>query len=94
MSHTFTSSVGYLAEKEGAEQILSGEIPAELKLNADVTEFLSSLSVEAFRRMISSEIGPKDYIKFWRKAKKSTSSSFSGLHFGHYKSIVEMEDLV
>ena len=40
MSHKFTSSVGYLVEKKGAEQILSGEIPAELKLNPEITEFL------------------------------------------------------
>ena len=94
MSSTFTSSVGYLAERKGAEQILSGEIPEELNKNLDVTEFLKLLSIQGLQRKISSEIRPKDFINFWRKAKESTSSSFSGLHFGHYKCIVETEALV
>ena len=31
-------------------------------------------------------ISREDYQQYWKKAKESTSSSFSGLHFGHWKS--------
>jgi len=31
----------------------------------------------------------EDFIGFWKKAKEQTSSSFSGLHFGHYKTATQ-----
>ena len=34
---------------------------------------------------ISSHITPEQWIEHWRHAKERTASSFSGLHFGHYK---------
>ena len=64
MSTTFTSSVGYLAEKTGADRILSGDIPPELNYNAEATDFLSLLSIQGLRRNIYSEITPKYYVNF------------------------------
>ena len=86
--------MGYLAEKEGARQILSGEISAGINYNSDIIEFLSLLSIPSLQRNISSEIRSEDFVNFWHKAKERTSSSFSGLHFGHYKCISDTKELV
>ena len=83
-----------LAEKDGARQILSGEIPAGLNYNSDITEFLSLLSIPNLWRHILSEIRSKDFVNFWHKAKERTSSSFLGLHFGHYKCISDTKELI
>ena len=34
-----------------------------------------------------------DFINYWRKAKEKTASSFSGIHFGHYISVIERSGL-
>jgi len=34
---------------------------------------------------ISLDVTTKDWVKFWSKARKSTASSPSGIHYGHYK---------
>lgn len=37
------------------------------------------------RRQININITPHDFQYYWRQAYKKTSSSYSGLHFGHYR---------
>lgn len=32
-------------------------------------------------------LSTKEYISYWRKAKRETSSSISGLHFGNWKTL-------
>jgi len=34
---------------------------------------------------VSKSLSRKDYKRYWKKAKERTSSSFSSLHFGHWK---------
>ena len=35
----------------------------------------------------------KDFRQYWRKAKEKTSSSYSGVHFGHYIGACDSETL-
>ena len=35
----------------------------------------------------------EDFQHYWRRAKEKTASSFSGLHFGHYKAIAASDFL-
>ena len=42
---------------------------------------------------ISIVISQEDYQYYWKRVKERTSSSISGLHFGHYKSIAYDDDL-
>ena len=89
MSSDFTSTVGFMAEKPGAEQILRGHIPEILSQDTHIKEFLEQLRRPLLQSQISSKITTSDFKAYWRKAKESTSSSISGLHFGHYKSAVD-----
>jgi len=36
---------------------------------------------------------PEDFIKHWKHTKECTSSSLSGLHFGHYKAATKSWEL-
>ena len=93
MNNMFTSRVGYLAEKPGATQILEGNIPDDLGLDAEAKEFLSLLAISQIRTGLSSKVQTKDFINYWGKAQEKTASSFSGLHFGHYISIIDHQNL-
>lgn len=42
---------------------------------------------------IATHITTKQWIEHWEKAKERTSSSYSGLHFGHYKAHTEMTEI-
>ena len=51
--------------------------------------FLGMLALPKFKRHVSSKIKTEDFTDYLKKAKEKTSSSISGLHFGHYKSVTE-----
>ena len=85
--------MGYLAEKPGANRILQGNIPEEWKDNKYLELFLSLLKYPEIRKNISEKIDTKDFIQYWRKAKERTSSSISGIHFGHYIGACDSEGL-
>ena len=56
MNNMFTSQVGYLAEKPGATQILVGNIPGNLGLDAEARKFLSFLTLPQMRKEISGRV--------------------------------------
>ena len=89
MSSRFTEVVGYMAEKTGAEQILEGRIPEPLNRDNHIKEFLEQLRIPLQQIPISAKITICDFKRYWKKAKEKTSSSMSGLHFGHYKCAVD-----
>ncbi len=51
------------------------------------------LAIPKLKRYISSKIKTEDFQNYWRKANEKTSSSISGLHFGHYKSAAENKSI-
>jgi hypothetical protein len=83
------SELGLLAvNSDAAKAILQGTytIPAEVD---DYThEFLDTIQACAPpdpTARISCAITKEDFQVYWRKTKERTSSSISGLHYGHYK---------
>ena len=38
-------------------------------------------------------VSVEDFQHYWKRAKEKTASSFSGLHFGHYKAIAHSDIL-
>ena len=43
--------------------------------------------------MIRSSVTKEDFQTYWKKVKESTSSSLSGLHFGHWKVVTQNDFL-
>jgi hypothetical protein len=90
------SKLGYLGTTEAAHQILSGTYVPPLGVDAVTCEFLAALQATAPldpANHTSCEITRQDFQQHWRKARERTSSSLSGLHYGHYKAAAASEFL-
>jgi len=78
--------VGFLGCRTAAQEILAGTYQCP----PDTDEY-TKLFIEALHwptlcpDIISLILNTENFCNHWRKARESTSSSFSGLHFGHYK---------
>ncbi len=68
MEKKFTSKVGYLAEKEGAEDILNGNIQMIFQDDKEIKEFLEMLAIPKIKRYISSKIKTEDFKYYWEKS--------------------------
>ena len=71
-----------------ASAILNGTYSIPMGTDAYTKEFINTLQANAPRdpsSRISCEITKADFQGYWRKIKERTSSSISGLHYGHYK---------
>ncbi len=70
-----------------AEQVLKGEYVLEQPIYA-VTQELFKAIAEIQKRVrentVLTNITHRQWADFWGKSKEETSSSRSGLHFGHY----------
>jgi len=82
------SSVGDFGTGTAAQDILDGTFICPPDLDVHTRQFIEALkfpSVEACHSTVSLILCPEDFIAHWKHAKEKTSSSPSGLHFGHYK---------
>eukprot|EP00956_Cyclotella_meneghiniana_P021783 scaffold40187_cov45-Cyclotella_meneghiniana.AAC.1 len=80
--------LGYLANTEVAEQILTGKfIAPEEASNATVLvlEEISRIAGVMKAGKVSLSVSPEEFTQYWKKMKERTSSSYSKAHFGHYK---------
>eukprot|EP00956_Cyclotella_meneghiniana_P008015 scaffold10676_cov49-Cyclotella_meneghiniana.AAC.6 len=80
--------LGYLANTEVAEQILTGNYMApEEASNATVLvlEEISRIAEVMKAGKVSLSVSPEEFTQYWKKMKERTSSSYSKAHFGHYK---------
>ncbi len=84
----FFEDIGHLADGPAAQQILEGTYvyprdldPATRLLFEEATATYAALSPTA----IATYVTPEDFQYFWQTARERTGSSYSGLHFGHYK---------
>ena len=60
-------------------------------------QFIASLQVTSpidKDDRISPMVTREDYQKYWKPSKEKTSSSYSGLHFGHWKAASESDYLL
>ncbi len=78
----------YLANATAAQQILDGTYVCPPEVDDVTWEFFLCLQwpplVSATDR-IDTSFSRKDFQAYWKKTWECTSSSISGLHFGHYK---------
>jgi hypothetical protein len=42
---------------------------------------------------VDTSISAHDFRRYWKRARESKSSSYSGLHFGHWKAAASCNDL-
>ena len=80
----FRSLLG-MGETEYAQAVLNGEAGVPEGTKPELEEFLKFLKRPEGVPPTRIQISTKDYDKYWKKAKERTSSSWSGLHFGHWK---------
>ena len=79
--------LGYLGNTRTAEDILDGRYTVPKNIDKVTKELLHQIN-EVKRQLsnkLPSSVSLQDYKQFWKTCKEKTSSSFSGLHFGHYK---------
>ena len=84
-----TEDLKYLEDSEIAKKIFTGtyEIPDEVdNATALILTEIGKLGMKITRGEEKDiVITPEDFIKYWKRVKKGTSSSMAGLHHGHYK---------
>jgi len=78
--------VGFLGCGAAAQAILEGTYQCPPETDEYTRLFIEALRWPANRPdLISTILNTEAFCRHWRRARESTSSSFSGLHFGHYK---------
>ena len=96
MTEPLRSALGFLGTSVAARQILAGTFVPPPGIDAITREFLVSLKASAPlnpANRISCEITHQDFQQHWRKSRERTSSSLSGLHYGHYKAAAHSDFL-
>jgi hypothetical protein len=79
---------GYLASTIAARQVLAGTYSYSEGFNqatCDLCEACARIRLGIPPHSVVTEISHTDWSTCWAKANEKTSSSESGLHFGHYK---------
>ena len=84
------SDLSYLGITEASKQILAGTYVCPPRVDDFTRDFLSCLQISQNIPPgdgIHTSITKDDFQRYWWKAWECTSSSVSGLHFGHYKAV-------
>jgi hypothetical protein len=88
MMEPLRSALGFMGTTVAAQQILAGTYVPPPEVDEHTRDFLSELQATAPldpANRISCEITRQDFQCHWRQSRERTSSSVSGLHYGHYK---------
>jgi hypothetical protein len=85
----------YLSDKSLARSIVTGTYDTPSNLDPTTKLILEEISKLGIK-IVNGEgneivIMPDDFKHFWRKVNKFTSSSMSGVHYGHYKAAIQDE---
>jgi hypothetical protein len=85
----------YLSDKSLARSIIMGtyEFPSDLDPATKlILEEIGKLGIKIINGEGSKTvITPNNFKHFWRKVNEITSSSMSGIHYGHYKAAIQDE---
>ena len=81
--------LGQDCTSEDAQSLLNGTYAFELdSLTPEALEWFKQFRMHQSVRdkgKISLDVSAKEWVQFWAKARESTSSPPSGIHYGHYK---------
>lgn len=81
--------LGLLAATQAAKQILRGTYKCPPQTDSYTRWFIECMRQSQEQAAFDTNITSKDFVNYWKRAKESTSSSVSGLHFGHYKAAAQ-----
>ena len=80
--------IGFIGDTTCAQQILDGTYIFPSDTDPSTTFFLEEVGF-TYRKILHKEVATyvtsEDFRDYWQTANERTSSSYSGLHFGHYK---------
>lgn len=96
MTEPLISDLGFLANTDAARQILEGSYERPDGMSTQTAEFIQSLRLaEPLTEddMIPASVSKEDFQLYWKSVKERTSSSMSGLHFGHWKAAARSDEL-
>jgi hypothetical protein len=88
MQKPLVSELGYLANTNAATQILQGTYTCPPGVDRYTQQFLASLQATSpvtEENQIPTTVMKEDYQMYWKRSRECTSSSYSTLHFGHWK---------
>lgn len=97
MQDPLRSDVGPRGTTVAAEQILLGTYAVPDSIDENTVNFLQALQMPDAVRLsehVETDISLDEHIKFWRKARESTQSSMSGMHFGFYRATAQSPQIV
>ena len=94
MHEPYLSTVGYLAEKLGAQDILNGTFGFPINTPDIERQLLQRLSAHTNAPTVQTTVTLQEYKEAWRAVKEKRSSSMSGRHFGVYKAVTMDERLL
>ena len=92
MNEPLLSNLGFLSDTDAAKRILNGTYICPEGVDAYTKNFIASLQITAPidpADFIPNTVSLQDYQVHWKWSKECTSSSISGLHFGHWKAAAE-----
>jgi uncharacterized protein (UPF0332 family) len=88
--------LGYLADTKTAQRILDGSFQPGVEIDdatALLLEEIGRLGCMLTNGETIIKITAEEFQEYWRRAREATSSSYSGVHFGHYKAAGQTEFL-
>ena len=95
-SSTLLEQLGYLGDTEIAQQLVEGryELPEDLD---DATTLLlqeiGRVGIQLTNGEVKIDISPEEFQYFWKRIREGTASSYSGVHYGHYKAAAHSEKI-
>ena len=81
--------LGLLGATDAAKRILAGDYQCPEGTDDYTRWFVETMKRSRQYDPLDVEITKEDFVQYWKRAKEGTSSSLSGLHFGHYKAASE-----
>ena len=92
MNEPLLSNLGFLSDTDATKRILNGTYICPEGVDAYTKNFIASLQITTPidpADFIPNTVSLQDYQAHWKWSKEHTSSSISGLHFGHWKAAAE-----
>jgi len=81
--------LGLLGTSPAAQAILQGTYQCPAGVDLYTQQLIAVLQIPPRLTTVSSGIRRDDFIRHWCRSRERTSSSYSSLHYGHYKASVD-----